>query len=337
MPTTTPDPPELTRILGPVQRRFVALASAASVSDETSTLAFGVRHATQGGQVDERTVFEIGSITKVFTALLLADQVVAGAVGLDEPLQDLLPDVRLPVRGRPVTLVDLATHTAGFPRLPSGLLRQSLRTRDDPYSLFTEEDLVRALEGVRLRREPGTHVAYSNFGAATLGHALARRAGSTYEALLAERVTGPLGLDDTVVTLRADQEPRRAHGHARRRRPVPDWSMPTMPAMGALHSTVADLGAFLAAQLDPDSSPLAEAIRLTHEPRAGHGFSLQAVGWAVAQLPRGGPRVHWHNGGTGGARSWAGFCVDERRWCVILTTGGRSPDRYGFPVVSGRA
>jgi CubicO group peptidase (beta-lactamase class C family) len=109
--------------------------------------------------------------------------------------------------------------------------------------------------------------------------------------------------------------------------------MPAMPGMGALHSTAADLARFLDAQLDPDSTPLAEAIRLTHEPRVGKPPMQVALGWLVATLPKGGPTVHWHNGGTGGARSFAGFVAEQRTACVVLTTGQRSADRPGFDLL----
>ncbi|HEX5985458.1 MAG TPA: serine hydrolase domain-containing protein [Nocardioides sp.] len=328
------DPAEvLERVVAPRAKRYVAVAAAATRAGTTAYLARGVRDAQRGGGVDERTVFEIGSVTKVFTALLLADQVVAGNVELEQPLQELLPDVRIPVRGRPITLADLATHTSGLPRLPRSMLRQAMRNRSDPYAHFTEHDVHAGLERARLRREPGGKWRYSNFGAAVLGHALAKHAGTTYDHLLRERVTGPLGLVDTVITLRPDQVQRAARGHTRWRHPTNDWSMPAMPAMGAVHSTAADLTKFLHAQLDPDDTPLAEAIRLTHEPRAGRPPLQAALGWLVASLPKGGPTVHWHNGGTGGARSFAGFVADQRSACVVLTTGQRSADRLGFDLL----
>lgn len=328
------DPAEvLERVVAPRAKRYVAVAAAATRAGTTAYLARGVRDAQRGGGVDERTVFEIGSVTKVFTALLLADQVVAGNVELEQPLQELLPDVRIPVRGRPITLAALATHTSGLPRLPRSMLRQAMRNRSDPYAHFTEHDVHAGLERERLRREPGGKWRYSNFGAAVLGHALAKHAGTTYDHLLRERVTGPLGLVDTVITLRPDQVQRAARGHTRWRHPTNDWSMPAMPAMGAVHSTAADLTKFLHAQLDPDDTPLAEAIRLTHEPRAGRPPLQAALGWLVASLPKGGPTVHWHNGGTGGARSFAGFVADQRSACVVLTTGQRSADRLGFDLL----
>ena len=323
----------LASALEPVAGKYVGLAAAATSDGDVDFFNAGQVRSDGGPEVDERTVFEIGSITKVFTSLLLADQVLAGAVRLDEPLQDLYPELRIPVRGRPVTLVDLATHTSGFPRLPKGLVPQALRHGDDPYARFTADDVAAALEGVRLKREPGLKVRYSNFGAAVLGNALARRAGATYAELLATRVTGPLGLTDTVIEVRPDQEARRAQGHKARRRPTPDWSMPTLPGMGALHSTAADLGRFVAAQLDPESTPLGTAIRMTQEARAGRERLRTGLGWLVTPLGRSGHTAHLHNGGTGGARSFAAYVLNRGVGVVLLTNCPRPPDRPGFDLL----
>ena len=324
----------LASTLRPLADKYVGLAAAATSDGETAFLGAGRTCHDGGADIDERTLFEIGSVTKVFTSLLLADQAAVGVVGLEEPLQAFYPELRLPVRGRPVSLVDLATHTSGFPRLPKGLVRQALRHGDDPYARFTAEDVAAALEGVRLRREPGASMRYSNFGAAVLGNALARRAGTTYAELLARRVTGPLGLTDTVITLRPDHEGRRAHGHQARRRPTPDWSMPSLAGMGALHSTAADLGRFVAAQLDPEATPLAAAIRMTQKPRAGREPGRIGLGWMLMPLGRSGHTAHWHNGGTGGARSFAGFVLDREVGVVLLANGPRPTDRPGFDLLS---
>ncbi len=315
--------------------RYVGLAGATTRDGDVAFSSAGRTHVdpAQGGRVDESTVFEIGSITKVFTSLLLADAVVAGEVSLDEPLQTFHPEMTLPVRGRPVTLVDLATHTSGFPRLPAGLIRQAFRHGDDPYARFTDEHVSNALVSVRLKREPGAKLAYSNFGAAVLGNALAARAGTTYEALLSERVLVPLGLGDTSVRLRPDQEARRAHGHRGRGRPTPDWSMPSMPAMGALHSTASDLSRFVTAQLEPEGTALAEALRLTQEPRAGRPPRQIGLGWMVSPLGRSGLTCLWHNGGTGGARSLVGIVPGHRTGVVLLTNCVRALDRTGFRLL----
>jgi len=307
----------------------------------TAVDAGGTAHASRGRAdedgrpVDEHTVFEIGSVTKVFTALLLAVMVEAGEVALDEPLADLYPELTLPVRGRPVTLVDLATHASGLPRLPPGLLRQGLRHRDDPYATFSDADVARALESVRLRAEPGTRVRYSNFGAGVLGQALARRAGTPYDDLVRARVCSPLGMPDTVARLSPDQLARRAAGHDRRGRAVPDWHMDSLPGMGALHSTSTDLARFLAAQLDPGSTPLGDAIRLTQQPRLAAGrLGHQALGWMRSPLPRTDRRMLWHNGGTGGAFSFVGLEPDAGVAVAVLTNTARSVDGLGMSLLA---
>src|SRR5262245_40824979 len=145
------------------------------------------------------TIFEIGSITKTFTTTLLADMAREGIVALDDPVQRHLPDgVRLPVRGRPITLEDLATHRSGLPRLPTGLLWPALtRDRRDPCAKLDDVRLAAAVGATRPRRDPGRKVAYSNYGMGLLGHVLALRAGSTYEQLVRARICEPLGLVDT--------------------------------------------------------------------------------------------------------------------------------------------
>ena len=157
-----------------------------------------------GGPPDERTLFEIGSITKVFTATVLADMALEGVVALDQPAQELLPaGVRLPAKGRPITLADLASHVAGLPRLPRGMLMRGVLQRDDPWHGFGEEELLASLPRTRVR-EPGGRVRYSNLGAGLLGLLLARRAGTTYDDLV----------DDP--RLPAARAARHADGGARR-------------------------------------------------------------------------------------------------------------------------
>lgn len=306
--------------------RLVGLAIAAVAGGETAHACRG-RADEAGRAVDEHTVFEIGSVTKVFTALLLAVMSEAGEVALDEPLADLYPGLTVPVRGRPIALADLAGHAAGLPRLPPGLLRQGLRQRDNPYASFSDRDVARALESVRLRSDPGTRVRYSNFGAGLLGQALAHRAATPYDDLVRTRVCAPLGLADTVVRRSDDQLARRAVGHDRRGRAVRDWDMGSLPGMGALHSTSADLARFLAAHLDPDSTPLAAAIRLTHQPRLAAGrIGHQALGWMASPLPRTDRRMLWHNGGTGGAFSFVGLEPGAEVAVVALTNTARPVD-----------
>ena len=276
------------------------------------------------------TIFEIGSISKVFTATLLAVMVEEGTVALDDPVDRYLPEgVRLPVRGRPITLVDLATHSSGLPRLPKGLLRMSLfRNRANPYALFTVAQLERAVAEARLKGKPGARRRYSNFGAGLLGHVLALRAGQSYESLLRDRICDPLRLLDTRVEVPTGDLGRFAGGHDRRGRPVPHWELPSLAGAGALRSTVTDLLSFLELQHRDHPGVLERAARLTHEPRLRRRRLTQCLGWMSFASPSG-ARLLWHDGGTGGFRSFCGVrpgSPDPRRGAGELRSLGQ-PDR----------
>ncbi|MGH3814789.1 MAG: serine hydrolase domain-containing protein [Pseudonocardiaceae bacterium] len=257
-------------------------------------------------------------MTKVFTATLLADMVLTGMVALDDPVQDYLPDgVVLGVRGRPITLVDLATHTSGLPRLPRGMLRRSLQEHRNPYARYSVHDLYAALPATRLKNAPGAKIRYSNFGFGLLGHVLSLRAGRSYGQLLRERICQPLGLHDTGISVPVAARPRFARGHNRRGRPVPHWDIPTLARAGVLRSTVGDLLAFLRLHLHGTGSALAEAAALTHEPRALRGRVAMCLGWL--QLSPRGQQVLFHDGGTGGFRSFVGMVKETCTAVVILS------------------
>jgi serine-type D-Ala-D-Ala carboxypeptidase/endopeptidase len=313
-------------------RKHVGVAIGAFRGDETWTLARG-RTGLDGGEPRPDTIFEIGSITKVFTATLLALMAEEGELALDDPVNRHLPaGVQLPVRGRPITLLDLATHTSGLPRLPKRLLSLwLLRHRANPYAAFTAAHLDRAIVKARLRRTPGKRVRYSNFGAGLLGHVLALRAGTSYAQLVSERICKPLGLVDTGAELAAEDLERFARGHNRRGKPVPHWDLPTLGGAGALRSTVADLLRFVRFQHRDGKTPLERAVRSTHEPRFRRLAFEQCLGWMI--LPAHGSRVVWHNGGTGGFRSFAGFVAESDSGVVVLANSSRSVDKLGFRVL----
>jgi D-alanyl-D-alanine-carboxypeptidase/D-alanyl-D-alanine-endopeptidase len=280
------------------------------------------------------TIFEIGSVTKVFTATLLAAMVEDGLLGLDDPLQRYLPaGVDLPVRGRPITLADLATHTAGLPRLPHGFVLRSLRHRRNPYAWLTVDDLYAGLPSTRLRREPGGRPRYSNLGYGLLGHVLAVRAGRSYEQLVEERICHPLELEDTRVSVPAAARGRFAQGHDRRGRPVPHWDLAALAGAGALRSTVADLLAFLRLQLGEGEPALARAAALTHAPRARHRGVAVGLGWTRLPLLGTDDELLFHNGGTGGFRSFAGFAPAAGTAVVVLSNSARSVDALGFRIL----
>jgi CubicO group peptidase (beta-lactamase class C family) len=169
-------------------RHYVGLAVGGITGGQRIVHGTGMVRDLEGPPTGD-TLFQIGSVTKVFTALALADAVARRELALDTPLGSCLPDVPASSDGGQITLQHLATHTSGLPRLPKGLRRQALRHRSDPYRHFSTEDLLVALCEARPHPAPGTKVRYSNFGAALLGEALSRSGGTSYEELIHERIT----------------------------------------------------------------------------------------------------------------------------------------------------
>ena len=283
----------------------------------------------------ERAVFEIGSITKVFTSLLMAIAVERGELGVDDPLVEHLPrGTRVPMRdGRPIRLVDLSTHRSGLPRLPPGFLLHALRHREDPYARLSTEDVFAALGKTRPRVAAGERFRYSNYGAGVLGIALAHAASTDYEPLVRERITAPLGLQDTVITLSEAHRSRLAAGTKGWGGPAGLWAIPGLTGAGALRSTAADLLTFIRAQMGtlPDvPEELAVAIRSSHQARAAGGRLTPgmrvALGWLLVGIGRQKVQVMMHNGGTGGYRSIAGWAWDGRHGVVVLSANVRSVD-----------
>jgi D-alanyl-D-alanine-carboxypeptidase/D-alanyl-D-alanine-endopeptidase len=322
------------RVLDKRAKKYVGLAVGVRHRNATYTTGRGLVADDRPYPPDERTIFEIGSITKVFTATLLADLAQEGLLAHDDPVEPYLPDgVTMPRRGRPITLADLATHTSGLPRLPKGLLRVAIRESSNPYASFDPNRFWAAVPLTRPRREPGKKLRYSNYGAGLLGNVLALRAGKSYEELVEERICRPLGLVDTAIAIPAEKRDRLAQPHNRRRRAVPHWDLPSLPGAGALRSTVADLLVFLGAQLGEAPEPLATSIRTTHDPRARRGKLEIGLGWFRLPL-RGAPnRVLWHDGGTGGSFSVAGFVPELVLAAVVFTNTARPVDRIGLEIV----
>ena len=308
-------------VIGPTGRRVVAYGS----------LDKGDARPLNGD-----TIFEIGSATKVFTSLLLADMVQRGEVALSDPVAKFLPtDVKVPERGgRKITLVDLSTHTSGLPRLPSNLLPKDSA---NPYADYTVEQLYEFLSTYQLTRDIGAQFEYSNLGGGLLGVALARRAGMGYEALVHTRITGPLGMNSTGITLTPEMKARLAVGHNAELKAVPNWDVPALAGAGALRSSVNDMLTFLAANLGYVKSPLGPAMAsmlVVRRPTGAPGGPGEiGLGWLITKPS--GIEIVWHNGGTGGYRSFVGFDPKARVGVVVLsnTFTGAGVDDIGMHLL----
>lgn len=275
------------------------------------------------GSAKADTLFEIGSITKVFTGLLLADMAARGEVGLDDPVAKYLPaGWTLPVRGRPITLLDLATHRSGLPRLPLNL---PFTDEGNPYADYTPTLMRNFLKTWQPERDPGAAYEYSNLGVALLGQILAQRAGTDYATLVGARITGPLHMDDTRV--------RRARGDMRRQatpldeflRPVAPWDDSVMAPAGGLRSDAADMLDLLAANLGLTPTPLKPAIDAMQVIRAaGDGpDTAMGIAWMVKTTPVG--RIVTHGGATGGYLTRIAFDPLRRRGVVVLANAMTQP------------
>jgi len=274
-------------------------------------------------QPDGDALFEIGSITKVFTSVLLADMVERGELALDDPVADFLPEsVRVPgSEGRAITLRDLATHRSGLPRMPD-----NFAPADDanPYADYTVERMYQFLNGYSLPRDVGAQFEYSNLGVGLLGHALALRGGMDYETLFIERIAKPLGLADTRIVLGADLRSRLATGHDTGGNPVANWDLPTLAGAGAIRSTTNDMLDFLMANMGLHETDLAPALAATHVRQDNTDIPGMNIGLGWLILNTGGHQIYWHNGGTGGYRTFAGF--DKNRQLGVVVMGNSTND-----------
>jgi D-alanyl-D-alanine-carboxypeptidase/D-alanyl-D-alanine-endopeptidase len=281
-------------------------------------IAYGHLEKEDSRPVNGDTIFEIGSETKVFTALLLADMVQGGEVALHDPVAKYLPaNVKMPERnGRSITLVDLATHTSGLPRLPQNL---SPKDPSDPYADYSVEQLYEFLAGYQLTRDIGSQYEYSNLGGGLLGHVLALRGGMSYEALVESRICAPLGMSSTRITLTPEMKARLAKGYDAAMEPAENWDLPTLAGAGALRSTANDMLIFMAANLGYTKTSLAPALAAmlqVRRPTGQAGLEI-ALGWHI--LSANGKEIAWHNGGTGGYRSYMGFDPKARGGVVLLS------------------
>jgi CubicO group peptidase (beta-lactamase class C family) len=273
--------------------------------------------------LDGDTIFEIGSVTKVFTSLLLADMVNRKEVALDDPAAKYLPEhVKMPERsGKSITLHDLSTHTSGLPRLPSNMKMKDPR---NPYADYSVDDLYQFLSGYELPRDPGSDLKgsefeYSNLGGGLLGHLLAYRAGTDYETLIKTRITRPLGMPDTGIALSSSMTQRMATGHTAMLEPTANWDLPTLAGAGALRSSANDMLTFLEAFLGYKESPLAPAMKAMLDVRrpTGQGKGAIGLGWIIMSPHD--REIAAHDGGTGGFRSWVGYDPKERIGVVVLS------------------
>ena len=284
-----------------------------------------------GNRADDQTVYEIGSLSKAFTALLVADAVVQGQVTLDQPAQELLPEgITMPAwEGRQITLADLATHRSGLPMVADNM---PVATGENPYADYTSELACEFLNSYELTRAPGQSHEYSNLGMSLAGHLICRQTGLSYDELLQQRIAEPLGMQATGVELTPSMQEHLATPFMAPDTPTSLWDFADLPGAGGIRSSIRDLLRFAAAQLSPPDNDLGRAIDLAWEKQhAGGGREpAMALGWHIA----GNGTARFHNGQTGGSHSLLAFDRDGNLAVILLAnTALMDLDRLGFDVV----
>lgn len=283
-----------------------------------------IGYSTDSKIPDGQTLYEIGSITKTFTSTLLAEAIARGEMSLNDPVQKYLPpEVKMPVgkNGEPITLVQLATHSSGLPRMPTDF------SPFDPglaYASYTDAKLFANVSALRLNHEPGEKCLYSNLGVALLGQAVARQAHRDYGALLTEKVLRPLEMLGTGLTVVPSQQARLATPHDAEGNVTENWDLGVFKPAGALRSDADDMLKYLSAEIGPAPAELAPAIALTHQRQRLFSPGQEiALNWIYDSADG----FYWHNGQTGGYHCCVAFQIDRKVGVVVLSNmAGALPD-----------
>ncbi|MEQ8811421.1 MAG: serine hydrolase domain-containing protein, partial [Imperialibacter sp.] len=329
--TTDGLPPEVVATIEKRIQNGQMPSMALAVIDSSGVKYYNFGKTTLDGKpVDENTIYEIGSISKVFTAILLAQQVLGGEVKLEDEINDYLPDtVQVPVMGdAPITFGNLTDHTSGIPRMPANFAPAN---PNNPYADYTVQQMYEFISNYQPSRTVGSEYEYSNLAQGLLGHLLAQNKNTTYEALMVATIADPLGMNDTRIAFTETMKQNLALGHTG---PyvVENWDIPTLAGAGAIRSSTSDMAKFISANLGYVDTPLRAAMDMSHTMRHDKAGGMQVgMGWHIKNGSEG--DVIWHNGGTGGYRTFAGFVKETGKGVVLLTNSSTGADDIGFNLL----
>ncbi len=279
---------------------------------EVATLGLTRMQDTLWSTVNASSTFEIGSISKVFTSMLLANAVIEGKIQLYQTIATVL---EFPlIDGKHITFRQLANHTSGLPRLPSNFDEEMAENPDNPYANYTDQDLEKYLTyELRTKNQSGAQYEYSNLGAGILGYLLTRIYRVSYETLLQEKICQTLQLTSTT-SQRSSVDSLMVGGLDRHGRPTSNWDFQALAGAGALLSSVLDLAEFARFSFNQDH----EVNRIVQEKTIEVNEKMAvALGWHI--IDTGSKECLWHNGGTGGYRSSLAVLPRERKSVIILS------------------
>lgn len=293
--------------------------------------SYGVKSLESGEKVDEHSIYEIGSISKTFTGILLATNVVEGEMKLSDPVQKYLPEgVVVPKRnGDIIQLVNMANHTSSLPRMPDNF---APKNPNNPYVDYTEKHMYDFLSGCKLSRDIGSEYEYSNYAMALLGHILATKSGMPYEDLMVKVIAQPLGMDNTRVVLTSNMQKNLAKGYNGSTE-VENWDLGILAGAGGIRSSAEDMLKYVAANMGLMKSKCYPAMQLSHTNTRMEG-STPAVGLAWHITPLGDQEIISHGGATGGYQSFAGFIKGTNTGVVVLTNSSAGVEDIGLHILN---
>lgn len=292
---------------------------------------YGKTALENGTPVNGNSVFEIGSISKVFTTIILADEIEKGSMKLSDPISKYLPkDVKVPTRNeKEITLKDLATHTSALPRMPSNFAPKNPL---NPFADYSIEQLYAFLNSYTLTRDIGARYEYSNLAMGLLGHILELHTGKSYEELIVERIAAPYKMSETKMEMTDKMKTQLAKGHSGTLH-MPTWDFMTLGGAGGIKSTLNDMVKFIQANMINDNKSIHKAMVASHQTayKGDNDFSI-GLGWHY--LKRGdGKKIIWHNGQTGGYTAFTGFVEGTTKGVVVLTNSIEAVNDIGFKLL----
>jgi serine-type D-Ala-D-Ala carboxypeptidase/endopeptidase len=283
----------------------------------------GVRSVFTFGTAKSNSLFEIGSITKTFTGLVLAEMIEDGRVKADTPVRELLPDgtVQKP-EGAEITLIDLTAQRSGLPRMPDNFAPADA---NNPFVDYDAAKLYAFIGKHGVARPADATFLYSNLGVGLLGQALSLRAGKPYAQLIKEDITDPLRMTDTVITLTPSQQSRFIQGYSADRRAVHSWELDALAGAGAIRSTAVDMLTYLQAQLHPERvPPRLKAALVRSQTIQGDAAPVGKI--AFNWMYRAQTGDFFHDGATAGFNSMAFFNPEQDFAAVVLMNSGPEPE-----------
>ena len=299
------------------------------IIDESGThyYSYGVKSLKTNEPVDENSVFEIGSISKTFTAILLADNVLKGKMSLKDPVQKYLPEnVTAPIKNdKQILLLHIANHTSALPRMPDNF---EPANPANPYVDYTEKRMYDFLNNCKLGRDIGSEYEYSNYAMALLGHILATNSNMGYEELILQKIAAPLDMRNTRVVLTENMKKNLASGHSGNQQ-VENWDLGILAGAGGIRSTAVDMLKYVAANMGKNRKDIYPAMEFTHKSTWEVSEKTKVgLSWHISQLDNG-KEVIAHSGATGGYQAYAGFIKGGNKGVVVLTNSSSTVSDIG--------